>query len=57
MVSSILDLKIQPNHYEKSPLVTIKDVPVIANKIEMSSRPEGRLCFTCEMFTTYQILN
>ena len=26
---------------EKSPLVTIKDVPVIANKIEMSSRPEG----------------
>ena len=34
---------------EKSPLVTIKDVPVIANKIEMSSRPEGRLCFTkCE---------
>ena len=30
---------------EKSPLVTIKDVPVIANKIEMSSRPEGRLCF------------
>lgn len=42
---------------EKSPLVTISDVPVIANKIEMSSRPEGRLCFTCEMFTTYQILN
>lgn len=35
---------------EKSPLVTIKDVPVIANKIEMSSRPEGRLCFTYYFF-------
>ena len=30
---------------EKSPLVTINEVPIIANKIEISSRPEGRLCF------------